>query len=194
MSNKMIEKIDELSSRNKNDDGSSVAFFELREILDADDSQQKIEHLENRIAELESKFSEVFTVKDEIENKLQKIADDNHLVLQELKKRIDYIEKFNKDKLDQTMIKFEHVLNYVDSIDFELQRLENRFAKLEQTVHFDKEDAKVEVPELPNALDVERIEFLLLWCRYHEKYNIALSHTDADEFFKEVCLIFRGEK
>ncbi len=112
----------------------------------------------------------------------------------DIEKRIDYIEKFNKDKLDQTMIKFEHVLNYVDSIDFELQKLEKRIAKLEQTVHFDKEDSKVEVPEVPSILESERREFLRLWYKYHAKYKIPFSHNDADEFFKDVCLIFRGEK
>lgn len=155
----------------------------------------------------------------------------------DIEKRIDDIEKFNKDKLDQTMIKFEHVLNYVDSIDFEfaefkkriaeletkfsdvfsvkdeienklqkiaddnhlvLKELEKRIAKLEQTVHFDKDDTKVEVPELPNILEPERIKFLSLLVSYHSKIGMYLKPEYAlelgNEFFKEVCLIFREEK
>lgn len=62
MNNKMIEKLNELASRNKNDDGSSVAFFELREIIGADDSQQKIEHLERRVLTLEAQLDSLVKI------------------------------------------------------------------------------------------------------------------------------------
>lgn len=144
-----IEKrIDDIERFNKDVSGQTMRKFE--HVLNyANSIDFEFHEFKKRIAEIETKFSDVFSVKDEIENRLQKIADDNHLVLQELKKRIDSLE--NKDP-------------------------------------------KVEAPDLPNALEPERIKFLTLWYNYHVKMGIPLSHKYADEFFKEVCLIFREEK